>query len=386
MVSALGGTQEAALARLKARIECLRPADFETITRGSIGRVEGIEAHFLPAALRHFDCRNNRLADMALAGDGFAGAVADAASRYGAERIAVVLGTSTSGIQSCEHAYRHRDPETGALPSFFDYANTHDLYSLARFVRARLALRGPALVVSTACSSAARSFIEAAHFIAAGVCDAAIVGGTDTLCRMTLNGFASLDLISATACRPCDAARDGISIGEAAAFLLLEREPPRSARHGLSLLGYGASSDAYHMSSPDPLGSGAVSAMRQALARAGLAPDGIDYINLHGTGTAANDAMEDRAVMAVFGGATPCSSTKGWTGHTLGTSGAVEAIIATLCIRHGFIPGCLGVTSVDPGFGANVLVDNQYRPVRRVLSNSFGFGGSNASLVIGERA
>jgi 3-oxoacyl-[acyl-carrier-protein] synthase-1 len=252
------------------------------------------------------------------------------------------------------------------------------MFSLAGFVRMALGLRGPAMVVSTACASSARTFIDARQLIESGVCDAAIVGGADSLCGMTLRGFASLDLISAVACRPCDAKRSGISIGEAAGFALLERTGA-----GIGLLGFGTSSDGYHMSAPHPQATGAIAAMRAALAAGGLSAADIDYVNLHGTGTRANDAMEDIAMAEVFGAATPCSSTKGWTGHTLGASGILEAVVAGLCIEHGFMPGCLNVNAVDPGFRARVAVENEQRPIRRVMSNAFGFGGINCSLIFG---
>ena len=347
-----------------------------------VGAVPGLEDVALPEALQRFDCRNNRLAELALQGDGFADAVSAARSRYGAGRIAVVLGTSTSGIEATEQAYQRRDAEN-RLPADFDYAGSHDLYALPRYVRARLGLTGgPALAISTACTSGARSFLEGAVMIASGLCDAAVVGGVDTLCRMTLRGFASLELLARGPCRPCAADRDGITIGEAAGFALLERvaDAPLGATR---LLGAGASSDGHHMSSPHPEGLGAVAAMRAALASAGLTPEAVDYINLHGTGTKANDAMEDRAVTRLFGARVPCSSTKGWTGHTLGASGALEAVIAAICLEDGFIPGCLGVEPVDPSFGARVATANDYRPLGHVLSNSFGFGGSNCALLLG---
>jgi 3-oxoacyl-[acyl-carrier-protein] synthase-1 len=351
---------------------------------GHIGRIDGIEAHALPPALARFECRNNRLADLALHTDGFADAVAAASARHGAGRIAVVLGTSTSGILAAEEAYRCRDAD-GRLPAGFDYAHTQDMFSLPRFVRRVLGLGGPAMTVSTACASTAKTFMEAAHLIEAGLCDAAVVGGADSLCRMTLHGFAALELISPEPCRPCDAARAGISIGEAAGFALLERPSAVPGGDGptISLLGCGASSDGYHMSTPDPEARGAIGAMRQALASAGVGAADIDYVNLHGTGTRANDAMEDTAVFSVFGDAVPCSSTKGWTGHTLGASGIAGAVIAGLCIRHGFMPGCLAVTELDPGSRAQVLLANRHARVRRVMSNSFGFGGINCSLVFG---
>jgi 3-oxoacyl-[acyl-carrier-protein] synthase-1 len=341
----------------------------------------------LPPWLERFDCRNNRLARMALETDGFAAAARAAARRYGPERVAVVLGTSTSGIASCEEAYRRRDPADGALPPDFDYEHTHDLFSLARFVRTALGLEGPASVISTACSSGAKAFGDAAELMAAGACDAAIVGGVDSLCGMTLHGFAALELLAKGPTRPFAADRDGISIGEAAVLVLLERPEARPAGAGaaerVSLLGFGASADAHHMSAPHPEGLGAVRAMRDALASAGLSPADIDHVNFHGTGTKANDAAEDRAVFQVVGRGPACSSTKGWSGHALGTSGALEAVIAALCVARGLVPGCLNVGQLDPALRCDVALQNRERPVRRVLSNSFGFGGSNCSLILG---
>jgi 3-oxoacyl-[acyl-carrier-protein] synthase-1 len=355
-------------------------ADCATGSVGWIGRVDGIEQYRLPAGLAAFECRNNRLADMALRTDGFDAAVADAVRRHGADRIAVVLGTSTSGVLCSEEAYAARLPD-GALPASFDYARTHDMFSVAHYVRAALGLRGPAMVISTACASAAKAFIEARHLIGAGLCDAAVVGGADTLCRLTLRGFASLGLISPTPCRPCDAGRSGISIGEAAGFALLE-----PGDGPVLLLGAGASSDGYHMSSPHPAGAGAIAAMRGALAMATLPPDDVDYVSLHGTGTKANDSMEDMAVTAVFGRGMACGSIKGWTGHTLGASGIVGAVLAGLAIGHGLMPGCLGLDRVDPSFQARVLTATERRRVGRVLVNSFGFGGINCSLLFGAAA
>jgi len=385
-VSAVGLGISAHCTALLNRTGGLRPNDFDPAVGGWIGRVPGVEAHVLPPAMAGFDCRNNRLADMALHTDGFAEAVADAGAEYGAGRIAVVLGTSTSGVNAAEDAYRRRDGN-GPLPTGFDYDHTQDLFSLGSYVRAVLGLRGPALVISTACASSARCFMDAAQLIRTGVCDAAVVGGADSLCRMTLHGFAALELLSPTPCRPCGADRTGISIGEAAGFALLERADARR-RDGrttprLALLGAGATSDGYHMSSPHPEGVGTAGAMRQALRCAGLSPQDIDWINLHGTGTRANDAMEDLAVSALFGDRVPCSSTKGWTGHTLGACGILEAVIAGQCMAGGFVAGCLGIDAPDPAFRAQVATATLDRPVRTVVSNSFGFGGINCSLVLG---
>ena len=377
-VSALGAGAAAHRAALLAGVGGLRPNDFDPALGGWIGRVAGVEDHALPPRMGAYDCRNNRLADMALGCDGFPRHVAAAVARYGAERIAVILGTSTSGVSAAEQAYRQRGTSDGPLPNSFDYQHTQDLYSVAGYVRTVLGLRGPALVVSTACASSARCFIDAQQLIAAGVCDAAVVGGADSLCRMTLHGFAALELLSPTPCRPCGPDRTGISIGEAAGFALLEQDGD-----GMAFLGGGASSDGFHMSSPHPEGAGAIAAMRGALAAAGVDAGAIDWVNLHGTGTRANDAMEDRAVCAVFGTDTPCSSTKGWTGHTLGACGILEALLVQEAMAEGIVPGCLGIAAADPAFGAQVVTAALRRPVRHTVSSAFGFGGINCALVFG---
>ena len=382
--SAMGVGMGATRAALHGRRTGLAPCDLPGMPGGIwIGRVRAAEAVEPPAPLAAFACRNTRLAELALRQDGFMGAVAAATARHGPERVAVVMGTSTSGIEETEQAWARRGAD-GALPAY-DFARTHDLHALPRYVRARLGLRGPCVSISTACTSGARAFLDAGMLIAAGLADAAVVGGADTLCRLTLHGFASLELLAKGPTRPCAEDRDGISIGEAAAFALLERAGPADAG-GIGLLGAGASSDGHHMSSPHPDGHGAVAAMRAALEDAGLEPGAIGYVNMHGTGTRANDAMEDRAIAQLFGAAVPCSSTKGWTGHTLGASGALEAALAAICVEDGLVPGCLGLDRPDPGFGARIAVTNAAAPVARVLSNSFGFGGSNCALVIGRLA
>ena len=380
-VSALGAGAVAHRRALLDEAGGLRPNDFEPALGGWIGRVEGVEAHRLPARMGAYDCRNNRLADMALQVDGFAGAVAAAVGRYGASRIGVVLGTSTSGVSAAEMAYQARGEGEGPLPNSFDYEHTQDLYSVAGYVRAVLGLKGPALVVSTACASSARCFLDAAQLMAVGVCDAVVVGGADSLCRMTLHGFAALELLSPTPCRPCGADRTGISIGEAAGFALLERQG-----EGMAFLGGGASSDGYHMSSPHPEGAGAVAAMQGALRAAGVEAGAVDWVKLHGTGTRANDAMEDRAVVSVFGTGVACSSTKGWTGHTLGACGILEALLIREAMAEGVVPGCLGIAAADPAFGADVAVGVRRGAVRVAVSNAFGFGGINCALVFGDGA
>jgi 3-oxoacyl-[acyl-carrier-protein] synthase-1 len=350
------------------------------------GEVPGLDDIQIPPALARYDCRNNRLALLGLQQDGFAQAVAAARARYGAGRIAVLIGTSTSGILATEHAYRQRDPATGKLPASYYFRETHNLFATCDFVQQQLALTGPAAAVSTACSSSAKVFASAARLIEAGLCDAAVVGGVDSLCLNTLYGFASLELVSPEPCRPCAANRRGISIGEAAGFALLEKPDPARDHSGVALLGYGESSDAYHMSTPHPEGLGAALSMQRALASAALAPGAIDYINMHGTASQVNDAMEDRAITSVFGRDTPASSTKGWTGHTLGAAGITEAILAALCIQHGLLPRNLNTEALDPALTSRMLLANRRQPVKRVLSNSFGFGGSNASLIFGAHA
>jgi 3-oxoacyl-[acyl-carrier-protein] synthase-1 len=381
VVSSLAAGRGATLEALRAGRSGLAPCRFDGFPHPAyVGEVAGLDEVELPGQWAAFDCRNNRLAMLALRQDGFLDSVAAARARYGASRIGVYAGTSTSGLYQTELAYRDRDA-AGALPPGFDYARTHNTYSLARFVRAVCGLQGPAFVVSTACAATAKVFASAARMIEAGICDAAIVGGADTLCATTLFGFYALGVIAEGPCRPFDAARGGISIGEAAAFVLLER--PDHAADAVLLLGAGESADAYHMSSPHPQGAGARLAMARALAAAGLQPADIDYINLHGTATQVGDIAEDHAVFGLFGEAAPCSSTKGFAGHTLGASGAVEAVICALAIQHGFLPGSPHTRAVDPGFRSKYVVAGRPAEIRRALSNSFGFGGSNCSLVFG---
>lgn len=363
----------------------LRPNDFDTAELETwIGRVDGLEDEPVIGRLAEFDCRNNRLAQLGLRQDRFEHAVAEARRRYGAHRIAVLIGTSTSGVLETELAYRRRDRATGALPSDLNYSGSQNVFSVADFVRRYLELQGPAAAISTACSSSAKVFASAHRLIEANFADAAVVGGVDSLCLTTLHGFASLELLSHTPCRPCDEARDGLSIGEAAGFVLLERAEPGAG--AVVLLGYGESSDGYHMSAPHPDGTGVHLAVTQALERARLAPDAIDYINLHGTATLANDRAEDAALHRIFGDGVPCSSTKGWTGHTLGAAGATEAIISALCLERSYVPGTLNTRTLDPSLRSRIVLSGGERPLRHVLSNSFGFGGNNCSLVLGMRA
>jgi len=380
LVTALGQGHAAHAAALRDGVSGLRRQLFETATTDTwLGVVEGVDEVHLPAALARFDCRNNRLAALALRDGGFDEQVRRAAARYGAQRVGVLVGTSTSGILQTEIAYRERDA-AGALPAWLHYRETHDTASLARFVQAALALAGPAWVISTACSSGAKAYAAAARLIALGVIDAAVVGGCDSLCMTTLYGFHALELLSTEVCRPWDARRNGLSLGEGASFALLQHDDDAPAAW---LLGCGESSDGHHMSSPHPEGAGAVAAMRAALADAQLQADQVDYLNLHGTGTRNNDAAEDLAVCKVFGRTVPVSSTKGHTGHALGAAGAVEAALTLLALRHGLLPHGLHCEQPDPALQANYLHRPQQRALSVAATNSFGFGGSNACLVFG---
>jgi 3-oxoacyl-[acyl-carrier-protein] synthase I len=383
--SCLGRGLEATRAALAEGRSGLTPCAFETVALEThVGEVPGVDDQPLPGELREFECRNNRLALLGLRQDGFGEAVRALANRLGStRRIGVWLGTSTSGILETELAYRRRDPGSGALPADFRYRGAHNTASVVAFVQRALGLEGPAAVISSACSSSAKVFASARRAIEAGLVDAAVVGGVDSLCLTTLYGFHSLQLVSPAPCRPFDTGRDGLSIGEAAAFALIERPGEDLPAEAVLLLGTGESSDAWHMSAPHPEGRGAAAAMRQALNAAHAAPEDIDYINFHGTGTPSNDAAEAQAVASVLGVETPGSSTKGATGHTLGAAGGLEAVICALALRHGLMPGGVNTSAVDPALKVSYLRESRNAPLKKVMSNSFGFGGSNCSLILG---
>ena len=383
LTTSLGRGVDATREALRAERSALVPCAFETVRLDTwVGEVDGVDDQRLPEALSRYDCRNNRLTLMGLETDGFGDRVREAVAQHGADRVGVFLGTSTAGILQTELAYRRRDAATGALPDDFHYRTTHNAFSLAEFTRDHFGLSGMAMAISTACSSSAKVFAAAARQLALGTIDAAIVGGVDTLCLTTLYGFASLQLTSKNPCRPYDASRDGISIGEGAAFALLERDASPVAGT-VMLLGVGESSDAYHMSSPHPEGLGARLAMEAALRSAGLSPADIGYINLHGTATPANDAAEGKAVAALFGDRVPGNSTKGAMGHTLGAAGAIEALICAMALTDGRLPGSPGTGALDPSIPIRYQLHGEGASLRHALSNSFGFGGSNCSLVLG---
>ncbi len=377
--SALGHGLAAQLEALRSGRGGLRPNDFsQAPLECRIGRVAGMEDAALPAPLAHWDCRNNRLGWLGLQQDGLMDAIAGAIERHGATRVALILGTSTASIGATEDAYRRLD--NGRFPEDLRRPEIHTPHSLAAFVADATGIAGPALTISTACSSSAKVFASAERLIRLGLADAALVGGVDTLCDSVLFGFHSLELVSKHACRPFDAQRDGISIGEAAAFALLE--PVQVAPNAPRLLGHGESSDAHHMSTPHPEGRGARAALDDALARAGIGADAVDYINLHGTATLKNDEVEAK-LLPRFAPRTRASSTKGFTGHTLGAAGALEAVFALLAIEHGIVPPNLGCSEPMPAAAPWLALQPSSQRVDVALSNSFGFGGNNACLVFG---
>jgi 3-oxoacyl-[acyl-carrier-protein] synthase I len=360
----------------------LKPCTFESISLPTyVGQVSGVEDAALPQRLNDYLCRNNQLAYLALQQDSFFQSVLKVINAYGRHRVGVFLGTSTSGILTTEIAYRHRDSISGALPIDFKYAHTHNTFSVSGFVRDFFELEGPAVTVSSACSSSAKVFGNAARMLECGMIDAAIVGGVDSLCLTTLYGFNSLELLSPDLCQPFGSNRKGISVSEAAGFALLTRDKP-STNHAVKIIGIGESSDAHHMSTPHPEGAGALSAMQQALDMAKREPHHVDYVNLHGTATRSNDAAEGFAIASLFGASVPCSSTKGHTGHALGAAGIIEAALSILAMENGIIPGGVNTELLDSDLHVNYQLANLDHEPKIVLSNSFGFGGSNCSLLM----
>jgi 3-oxoacyl-[acyl-carrier-protein] synthase-1 len=351
-----------------------------------IGQVDAVlpDLGHLPLPLRS---RNNALALAALAQ--IRPAVDAAITRYGAARVGVVVGTSTSGVGATEAAIAAQ-LASGDLPTGFHYGQ-QEMGSPAALLARELGIGGPAYVHSSACSSSAKALASAARLIRMGLCDAVVTGGVDTLCGFTVAGFGALESVSAERCNPLSAGRKGINLGEGAALFLMSRESTAAtAAATVALCGWGESSDGHHMSAPDPLGGGARIAMAEALRRAGIEAVQVDYINLHGTATTQNDAMESRAVAELFGTGVAVSSTKPFTGHTLGAAGAVEAAFCWLAMQddnpEGMLPPHLWDGRQDPALPVlNVAHPGARlgRPLRYALSNSFAFGGSNAALLFG---
>lgn len=386
--TALGRGNAAQREALRARRSGLRRNDFGDAPLPTwIGRVDGLEEAALPAALARWECRNNRLAWLALQQDGVQAALDGLIAGHGAERIALVIGTSTSSIGASEEAYARAEVDadgTRRMPDDLARPIVHTPHSLGDFLQHATGLRGPCITVATACSSSAKVFAQAARMIEAGVVDAALVGGVDTLCGSVLFGFNALGLVSQNPCLPFDANRDGLSLGEAGGYAVLERAGPDET--GPLLRGYGESSDSHHMSAPHPEGLGALLAMRGALARAGIDAGEVGYLNLHGTSTPANDTVEAGAVSVLFPDTLHASSTKGWTGHTLGAAGIVESVFALFALEDGLLPGILYSETPDTACGPQIRFDNAEADIRYAMNNSFGFGGNNCSLVFGRGA
>jgi 3-oxoacyl-[acyl-carrier-protein] synthase I len=368
---------------LDAPLSGVAPTDFYSPGRSlPLGRVN--DAWLWPAdeELPLSDrSRNNRLALAAL--NQIRAGLETAIERFGGARVAVVIGTSTSGIAEGEIAVREH-VTSGALPAGFHYTQ-QELGSPAAVLARAIGARGPAYVHSSACASSAKALASAARLISMGVCDAALAGGVDSLCAFTVAGFSALESVSATRCNPLSRNRDGINIGEGAALFLMSREPAT-----VTLRGWGESSDGHHISAPDPTGSGARLAIEQAMSRAGIGAAQVEYVNLHGTATVQNDAMETRIVHALFGDKASVSSTKPFTGHALGAAGAIEAGFCWLAMQddnpYGKLPPHLWDGMADPALPLLNIAEQGTslgHPLHWVLSNSFAFGGSNAVLVLG---
>lgn len=375
-VNALGRTTEEVLAALDAGRSGLGPSPLPTTMPTVVGAVPG-ELAPLEAPYAAYDCRLARIGLMAFAE--VRGALDRAVARWGPERVAIILGTSTGGLEQTEQAFVAWLRE-GAIPSHYDYQRQHNFAALGDLLAEISGVRGPSYVVSTACSSSGKVVASAARLMRSGIADAVLVGGIDSLTRMTLQGFHGLGILAPGPCKPFSADREGINIGEGAAFVLMEREGDAP----VYVLGVGESSDAYHMSTPEPTGRGARESMERALAQAGLTPEHVDHVNAHGTATKANDAAEARAIDAVFGPRVPVSSTKGYTGHLLGAAGGTELVFAIHAVVSGTMPATLGCDPIDPEIRIDVVRDSRRGRVRRALSNSFAFGGSNVSVLVGE--
>jgi len=378
LVSGIGRSTAEVLAALDAGRSGLGPPPLSLPFTTLVGAVPG-ELPALAQAYRRYDTRLARIGMMALAE--IEGGVRRAIVRFGASRIGVFIGTSTGGLDATEVAYG-RWAETGALPGDFDIAKQHDFNALGELYARHLGIEGPVYVVSSACSSSGKVHASAMRMMRAGLIDAALVGGIDSLCRMTLHGFRGLGILSEAACKPFAQDRSGINIGEGAALMLLERD---ASDCDAWLLGVGESSDAYNMSSPEPSGRGAREAMERALAQAGKAASEVDLVIAHGTATSQNDQAESQAIVSALGTETKVISTKGYTGHQLGAAGATSAVFGVHMLRNQRIAASLGAEPRDPALGVNVVSEAVDANLSLVLANAFAFGGSNVCLAIGKR-
>lgn len=359
----------------------LVPNDFPNCALDTfIGKVAALDDVTWSEAEADWQSRNNALIGLALQQGSLMKSLARIRERVGAARIGLVMGSSTSSIDRAEAAYRLQR-EQNSVPSNYLQAKVLNPNAPAFYTAHRTGIAGPCVTLSTACSSSAKVFATAARWLNAGVVDAVLVGGADSLCLTVLYGFHSLQLVSTKLCSPFDEARDGINIGEGAGFALLTLGDLTADDAGIVLSGFGESSDAHHMSHPHPEGQGAKLAIEQALAMAQVQPEDIGYVNLHGTSSRVNDLVEGNLMAQLFPATTPMSSTKGWTGHTLGAAGIVEAIIALDTFHSGVLPGTLHCKKVDPEIALQLTEGNRQAAPTHVMSNSFGFGGNNASLI-----
>lgn len=376
----LGQTTADVLQGLFSGRRGLSPADSSLGVLTWVGAIPG-ELPPLDRPLAAYESRQARIAQLVTVP--MLAAVERAKQRWGAGRVGLILGTSTGGIGESERAWvHHRDHHT--LPADFVIERQHALYATIEVVRALTGVRGPGYVVSTACSSSGKVFASAERLLRARVVDAVLVGGIDSLCKLTVRGFASLEVLSPEPCRPFSSERRGINIGEGGALLLLERSGTEGV--GVELLGVGESSDAYHMTAPHPEGLGARMAMARALARAEVPVAEVDQINVHGTGTSMNDETESRAIRELFGGipsTLAVVATKGLTGHMLGAAGATEAVFVVATIERGELPASVGADPLDASLEVPIVLERRRRASRRVLSNSLAFGGSNVSVLLG---
>ena len=388
LVSAAGDTRAAFAAAVRGNVSALRRNDFEAAPLDTcIGAVAGLDEAALPPALRHWDCRATRLAWRGLCADGVIDAVRAAVARHGAARVGLVLGTSASTIAVSEAAYRAPAAD-GGFPAAVRSARLNTPHALAMFCAEATGIEGPAVTVSTACSSSAKAFAQAARWLRLSLVDAVLVGGVDALCSSVLYGFHALGLVSPETCRPFDATRRGISVGEAAGFALLERSEGREANpDAVQLLGYGEANDAHHMSAPHPQGLGAEAALDAALARAGVHAAQIDFASLHGTATPQNDAVEAALVARRYGPQVHACGGKGAIGHTMGAAGIAAAALAWLALEDGACGGTPGLLAADPalgdGFALRLKALPATRTVRVAASHAFGFGGNNVVLIFG---
>jgi 3-oxoacyl-[acyl-carrier-protein] synthase I len=382
LASALGLGMPSLKAALRRGSSALVPNTFtRTPLPAWLGRIAEVEHTRLPESLGHWDCRATRVAWLGLQADGFIGTAQSACRRHGAARVGLVLGTSASTIAVSEQAYTQLAAD-GGFPPALRSETLNNLHAVTQFVQEVLGLLGPAVTVSTACSSSAKAFAQAERWLRLGLVDAVVVGGVDALCHSVLFGFAALGLVSNQPCVPFAAERNGISIGEAAGFVLLERGSAAA-----TLIGYGESNDAHHMSSPHPLGLGAELALDAALQRAGLHAQAVDHVQLHGTGTPQNDAVEAALVARRYRADVHASATKGQTGHTMGAAGIVGALMALVAVQDGVCAGSAPTAAPDSGFGPVFAGQWQAQAaqcsVAVAASHAFGFGGNNCVLVFG---